>query len=241
MRFSAPLVPGTLIKRYKRFLADIELADGSVVTAHCANSGSMKGLNAPGLRVLLSYRDDPARKLKYTWELVHAGSSWVGLNTSLPNRLVAEAIALGQITELAGYADLQPEQPYGKNSRIDLLLSDPERGRCYVEIKSVTLAEGDMALFPDAVTERGAKHLRELTNMVQQGHRAVMVYLVQREDCRQFRPAAAIDPTYAREFQLARAAGVEAICYACSVSPEGIEVGMRLDVIESIAPSPQVS
>ncbi|HEY9855698.1 MAG TPA: DNA/RNA nuclease SfsA [Stenomitos sp.] len=230
MQYSEPLVEGTLIQRYKRFLADVRLADGTVVTAHCANSGSMLGCKEPGSPVMLSHKPDPKRKLPYSWELVRVGPSWVGINTSLPNRLVAEAIAQGRIPELSGYARVQPEQKYGANSRIDLLLSDPERGLCYVEVKNVTLTDGDLALFPDSVTERGAKHLRELSRMVAEGHRAVMVYLVQRDDCRRFQPAAAIDPTYAREFAAARAAGVEALCYACTVSPEGIEVQTRLPI-----------
>lgn len=230
MQFPEPLVAGTLIQRYKRFLADVRLADGTVVTAHCANSGSMLGCREPGSPVMLSYKPDPKRKLPYSWELVQVGSTWVGINTSLPNRLVAEAIAEGRIPELAGYAALKPEQKYGVNSRIDLLLSDPDRGLCYVEVKNVTLAEGELALFPDSVTERGAKHLRELSRMVQEGHRAVMVYLVQREDCRRFRPAAAIDPVYAREFERALAEGVEALCYACTVTPDGIAVQSRLPI-----------
>lgn len=224
VQFPEPLVAGTLLQRYKRFLADVRLEDGSVVTAHCANSGSMLGCQAPGSPVRLSHKPDPRRKLPYSWELVQVGATWVGVNTSLPNRLVAEAIQAGRIPELAGYATLKPEQKYGVNSRVDLLLSDPERGLCYVEVKNVTLADGELALFPDSVTERGAKHLRELSRMVQEGHRAVMVYLVQREDCRRFRPAESIDPTYAREFELALAAGVEALCYTCTVSPEGIAV-----------------
>lgn len=230
MQFSEPLVAGTLLQRYKRFLADVRLADGTVVTAHCANSGSMLGCKEPGSPVMLSYKPDPKRKLPYSWELVQVGSSWVGVNTSLPNRLVAEAIAQGRIPELGGYARIQPEQRYGVNSRIDLLLSDPDRGLCYVEVKNVTLAEGELALFPDSVTERGTKHLRELSQMVREGHRAVMVYLVQREDCRRFRMAEAIDPTYARAFEAARAEGVEALCYACAVRPEGIEVQTRLPI-----------
>lgn len=230
MQFSQPLIPGTLIQRYKRFLADVRLADGTVVTAHCANSGSMLGCQEPGSPVMLSHKPDPKRKLPYSWELVQVGATWVGINTSLPNRLVAEAIAGGRLPELSGYATLKPEQKYGVNSRIDILLSDPDRGRCYVEVKNVTLAEGDVALFPDSVTERGAKHLRELSQMVREGHRAVMVYLVQREDCRRFRPAERIDPTYARELEAALAAGVEALCYTCTVTPEGIELQERLPI-----------
>lgn len=230
MDFPIPLIPGTLLARYKRFLADVRLDDGRVVTAHCANSGSMRGCAEPGSSVMLSFRDDPARKLKYTWELVRVGATWVGINTALPNRIVAEAIASGAIPELSGYSVIKPEQKYGQNSRIDLLLSDPARRPCYVEVKSVTLAEGAQALFPDAVTERGTKHLRELAAMVRLGHRATMVYLVQREDCDRFWPAEAIDPAYAAMFGLARAAGVEAVCYRCRVSPEGITVAERLPI-----------
>lgn len=230
MDYPAPLIPGTLLKRYKRFLADVRLEDGQVVTAHCANSGSMLGCNLPESPVLLSFRDDPARKLKYTWELVKVGATWVGINTALPNRIVAEAIASGAIPELAGYESLKPEQKYGQNSRIDLLLSDPDKGRCYVEVKNVTLADGAQALFPDAVTERGAKHLRELSAMVAEGHRAVMVYMVQREDCDRFWPAETIDPTYAAAFEAATAAGVEALCYRCTVTPSGVTVSERLPI-----------
>jgi sugar fermentation stimulation protein A len=230
MDYPSPLLPGTLIKRYKRFLADVRLLDGQVVTAHCANSGSMLGCNLPDSQVLLSFRDAPKRKLKYTWELVKVGATWVGINTALPNHIVAEAIQGGAIPELTGYATLKPERKYGRNSRIDLLLSDPEKGLCYVEVKNVTLAEGSQALFPDAVTERGAKHLRELSDMVREGHRAVMVYLVQREDCDCFWPAEAIDPTYAAAFAAAQAAGVEALCYRCTVTPEGVAVAKRLPI-----------
>lgn len=155
-----PLIPGRLIKRYKRFLADIELPDGSTITAHCPNSGSMLGCNLPGSPVMLSISSNPNRKLTHTWELVQFGEYWIGLNTMLPNRLAEEAILDGTITELNGYRTLRREVPYGsERSRIDLLL-EGDKGRCYVEVKNVTLVEGGMALFPDAVTERGQKHLR---------------------------------------------------------------------------------
>ncbi len=231
MKFADPLIEGRLIKRYKRFLADVELIDGGVVTAHCANSGSMLGVKEPGSEVWLSAADNPNRKLRYTWELVRVGDGLVGINTGRPNRLVAEAVAGGAIDELAGYATLRREVKYGRNSRIDLLLEDPSRPPCYVEVKNVTLRrDGGAAEFPDAVTARGAKHLEELTDMVAAGNRAVMVYLVQRGDCDRFAVAADIDPAYAAGLARARAAGVESICRACDVSVDGITVARPLPV-----------
>lgn len=168
------LINGTLIKRYKRFMADIQLEDGSIVTAHCPNSGSMLGCNIPGSRVMISRSDNPGRKLAYTWELVQADGHWVGLNTMLPNRLAEEGILNGTVSELQGYTTLRREVPYGsERSRIDILL-EGEQGRCYVEVKNVTLVEDGVALFPDAVTTRGQKHLRELMQMVQQGNRSTL-------------------------------------------------------------------
>lgn len=222
MKFDNSLTEGRLIKRYKRFLADVELADGSTVVAHCANSGSMLGCKDPGSRVLLSPNTNPKAKLDWRWEMVEVDGALVGINTSHPNKLVEQAILDGTIAELQGYASLRREVKYGGNSRIDILLEDP--GLCYVEVKNVTLRVGDEAQFPDAVTARGTKHLRELTDMVADGHRAVMVYLVQRPDCRHFRPAADIDPTYADALQAAHGAGVEVLCYQCALSPSAIEV-----------------
>ena len=225
MRFPDPLVRGTLVRRYKRFLADIELASGEVVTAHCANPGSMLGLNAPGAEVWLSPSRNPKRKLKYSWELLRVGGGLVGINTAHPNGLVEEAVGAGRIAELDGYAELKREVKYGANSRIDLLLKGPARPDCYVEVKNVHLMRAPgLAEFPDSVTKRGAKHLVELADMVAAGHRAVMVYLVQRTDCDRFALAGDIDPNYATGFGRARAAGVEAICYACAISTDGIEV-----------------
>ncbi len=226
-----PLIPGKLIKRYKRFLADIELEDGSMVTAHCPNSGSMRGCNRPGSPVMLSRSDNPTRKLAYTWELVQVDGHWVGLNTMLPNRLVEEAILNGTITELQGYARLRREVAYGsERSRIDLLL-DGGLGRCYVEVKNVTLVEDDRALFPDAVTERGQKHLRELQEVVQSGHRGVLLFTVQRGDGRAVAPADAIDPAYGRLLRKAVANGVEALAYRAMVQPEEIRLTERLPVL----------
>ncbi len=231
MKFSTPLIEGTLVQRYKRFLADVRLASGEVVVAHCANSGSMLSVKDPGSRVWLSPAADPNRKLRYTWELIAVGDALAGVNTAHPNRLVAEAIAAGKIKELTGYPVLKREQKYGKNSRIDILLEAPDRPACYVEIKNVTMkrgtgnqAGGDLAEFPDAVTERGAKHLREMTDIVKAGGRAVMVYLVQRTDCRRFSVAADIDPAYAAGLAAALAAGVEALCYGCRIGPDAITV-----------------
>jgi len=231
MLLPRPLYPGSLVRRYQRFLADVELADGSVVTAHCPNSGSMKGCNLPGSPVLLSVSDKPGRKLKYTWELVMAKGKWVGINTGHPNRLVREGIENGVIRELQGYPSIRPEVRYGgENSRIDLLLSGSS-GLCYVEVKNVTLVEGNLALFPDAVTTRGQKHLRELMEMVRQGHRGVIFYVVQRGDGEAVAPADAIDAEYGRLLRLAAAKGVELLAYRAGVSPAEISLTHRLPVI----------
>lgn len=231
MIFPHPLVRGHLIRRYKRFLADIMLEDGSLVTAHIANSGAMTGVAEPGTEVWLSPAAKPGRKCAWSWELARIGGYLVGVNTAHPNAIAAEAIMQGRITELTGYQEIRREVCYGINSRIDLLLSSPERPRCYVEIKSVHLKRGDGALFPDAVTTRGAKHLTELRQMVRQGHRAMMVFLVQRADCAWFAPAADIDPVYAAALTGAVAAGVEVCCYDCNPTTAGIEAGRALPLI----------
>lgn len=223
MKFPTSLTPGRLVKRYKRFLADVELEDGAIVVAHCANSGSMLGCKEPGSRVLLSPNTNPKAKLDWRWEMVEADSTWVGINTSHPNKLAEAAILDGTITELQGYESLRREVKYGANSRIDILLEGP--GLCYVEVKNVTLRQEGEARFPDAVTARGTKHLGELSQMVADGHRAVMLYLVQREDCDFFRPAAEIDPTYAAALEAAHEAGVEVFVYGCTLSASAIEVG----------------
>lgn len=229
MRFPRPLVEGRLLRRYKRFLSDVELPDGTVVTAHVANPGSMLGLTAAGARVWLSQSDDPKRKLAYAWELVEADGAVVGVNASRPNRLAEEAIAAGRVPELAGYPTLRREVRYGANSRIDLLLEAPAAPACYVEVKNVHMSRRPGAAeFPDSVTARGAKHLRELAAMADSGHRAVMLYVVQRGDCGHFEIAAGIDPAYAAALDEARARGVEAYCYACNVTPETIELDRPL-------------
>ena len=235
MKFPTPLIRGRLVKRYKRFMADVILEDGTLVVAHCANSGSMRSVDAPDSEVWLSPASNPDRKLRYTWELIRIGDALVGINTSHPNALVKEAIEAGLIPELAGYAGVRREVKYGKNSRIDLLLEDPKRPPCYVEVKNVTMRRGTApdahAEFPDAVTARGAKHLVELADMVNQGHRAAMVYLVQRPDCRTFRVAADIDPTYAKGLETAMEKGVEALAYGCAVTPEGVTVAAPVEIL----------
>jgi sugar fermentation stimulation protein A len=228
MKFPAPLIEGRLVRRYKRFLADVELADGGVVTAHCANPGSMLSVDAAGAEVWLSPARNPERKLKYTWEMIRVGRGLVGINTALPNALVAEAIEAGRVPELAGYDALRREVKYGKNSRIDILLDGRDGRPCYVEVKNVTmkreLSPKAPAEFPDAPTARGAKHLDELSAMVRKGSRAVMFYLVQRQDSKACGVAADIDPGYAKALEKAVEAGVEVLCYGCRLSPTEIAV-----------------
>jgi sugar fermentation stimulation protein A len=233
MRFSAPLLPATLIRRYKRFLADVRLPSGDEVTVHVANPGGMIGIALPGARVWLSKSDNLKRKLAHSWELVEidfgGGFELVGVNTAHPNRIVAEAIAAGAIVELAGYTDVRREVKYGRNSRIDLLLTDPARPPCYVEVKNVHLMrERGLAEFPDAVTARGAKHLDELADMVAAGGRAVMVYLIQIGSAERFALADDIDPVYAQAFSRATAAGVEALAYACALDEGEIRLARRV-------------
>lgn len=230
MRFPVPLVRGSLIRRYKRFLADVLLDTGEEVTAHVANSGAMLGTSAPGMEVWLSPANSPTRKLAWSWELCRVDGALIGVNTAWPNGIAAEAIADGRIAELTGYDTIRREVKYGKNSRIDLLLEAAGRPTCYVEVKNVHLKRGEWAEFPDAVTVRGAKHLRELRDMVAEGSRAVMLYLVQREDCVGFRPAADIDPAYADGLVAAMGDGVEAICYTCRMTLQDITIKGRLPI-----------
>jgi sugar fermentation stimulation protein A len=238
MKFARSLTPGILIQRYKRFLADVTIAGGVTVTASCPNTGSMLGLTRPGSKVWLSESDSPTRKYRHSWEMIEtdigAGPQLVGINTGRPNALVTEAIQSGLITELAGYSTLRREIKYGLNSRIDVLLSGGRDSRdCYVEVKNVHLMrDGGLAEFPDSKTERGAKHLRELASMVEQGHRAVMVFLVQRSDAERFKLAADIDPAYAAAFETALASGVEMLCYRCKLSPTEIAVEKRIEIAD---------
>ncbi|NOD76292.1 MULTISPECIES: DNA/RNA nuclease SfsA [unclassified Ruegeria] len=226
MRFETPLVPARLIRRYKRFLADCTLEDGHEVTAHCANPGSMMGLAEPGEKIWLEPNDDPKKKLKYGWRLVdHENGHFTGVDTSVPNRALRAALEAGEIAELAAYDTVRPEVKYGENSRIDFLLTGPGLPHAYVEVKSVTLSrQPGLAEFPDSVTARGTKHLGELAAMAAQGHRAIMLYLVQRTDCDQFALAADIDPAYAAAFESAQAQGVERLVYGTEISPLGVAV-----------------
>ena len=236
MKFTTPLVRGTLIKRYKRFLTDVTLEDGEVITASCPNTGSMMGLKDPGNRVWLSTSDNPKRKYRHTWEMVEVTKDGqktiVGLNTGRPNAIVSEAIRSGEIAELAGYANLRNEVKYGANSRIDILLEDDNRPACYVEVKNVTLLrKKGVAEFPDGVTARGAKHLKEMSEMVRQGHRATMFYLAQRADAEQLTFASDIDPAYLEAYKEARKARVEAIAYACTLSEDGIILDRTIPIL----------
>jgi sugar fermentation stimulation protein A len=236
MRFPSALERGRLLQRYKRFLADVALDSGETVTASCPNTGAMLGLTAPGSRVWLSRSDSPTRKYAHTWEMVEAdlgrGPSLVGINTGHPNRLVAEAIASSRIKTLTGYQTLRREVRYGEASRIDILLEDARKGRCYVEVKNVHLMrQAGLAEFPDCVTERGAKHLRELAAMAAEGHRAVMVFLIQRTDAKRFSLAADLDPGYAAAFRVASEAGAEAMAFRCRMGEAEIALDRAVPIV----------
>ena len=222
---------GRLIRRYKRFLADIQLAAG-VVTAACPNTGSLMGCCEPGSRVWLSENDSASRKYRHTWEIVEVGKVMVGINTGLPNKLVSEAIAGGVIGELAGYETLRREVRYGEEaSRVDFVLESPGREACYVEVKNVTAAANKgVALFPDCVSERGSRHLRELIRMKARGLRPVQLYCVQRGDVKEVRPADGIDHEYGQTLREAIAAGVEVLAYRAQVGPDEIRLVERIPV-----------
>ncbi len=217
-------IPGKLIRRYKRFLADIELENGEIITAHCANTGSMQGLCEPGSLVRISKSDNPKRKLAYSWETILVNDTWVGINTALPNRVIKIALEQNLFPQLKNrYDKILPEVPYGKDgkSRVDFLLSKSEKSDIYLEVKNVTLAEGDTALFPDAVTTRGQKHLRELMALTPT-HQAIMLYFINRGDCDRFSPSEVCDPEYAKLLRQAVAKGVEVLPLRFSLTPEGI-------------------
>lgn len=224
------MIPGTLIRRYKRFLADVLLEDGREVTAHCPNPGSMMGLKDPGLRVWLEPNDDPRKKLKYGWRLLELpGGQWVGIDATAPNRIVGEALRAGRVGELAGYGDIRAEQKYGTRSRIDFLLREPGRADAYVEIKNVHLMrQPGLAEFPDCVTDRGAKHLGELARVVEDGARGVMFYCIQMTGADRFAVAGDLDPAYLRAFDAARAAGVDVLVYDTNITTQGITLGQRI-------------
>ncbi|MEO5363701.1 MAG: DNA/RNA nuclease SfsA [Magnetococcus sp. DMHC-8] len=222
MDFSSPLVPAVFLKRYNRFLADFQMANGSTVTAHCANTGSMLGLLTPGSAAMLSHSDNPQRKLAYTWELVRENDSWVGIHTGRTNTIVLEALRREILPEFIGYGEFKSEVQVADGSRLDFRLSKDGLPDCFVEVKSVTLRQGNVALFPDAVTKRGHRHLEVLASLKQQGHRSALLFIVQREDCVLFRPASAIDPTYAATLRQVVQAGVEVLVYHCAVCPQAI-------------------
>lgn len=237
MRFPAPLLEGRLLRRYKRFLADVRLQGGEEITAHCANPGAMLGLLVPQARVFLSESDNPARKLRYSWEVVEAdfgrGPEYVGVSTALPNTLVGAALRAGFFHEFEGWPQVRREVKYGAASRVDFLLEGEGRPPVYVEVKNVHLMrETGLAEFPDCATARGAKHMRELADMARAGARACVVFLIQMKADR-FTLARDLDPAYARAFEEALAAGVECIALTCDVSPEGIEIARRVPLVQS--------
>jgi len=236
MKFTTPLIEGRLISRYKRFFADIELTDGSTVTAHCANTGSMAGLKQAGSRVWISRADNPKRKLQYDWRIVEICQdlepALVGVHTAWPNKIVEEALNSQKIHELAGYDNLRREVKYGENSRIDFLLESEHKPPCYVEVKSITFSRTrGLAEFPDSPSIRAAKHVMELTNMVKAGARGVMLYIVQRDDCNRFSIASDVDPKYKEAINTANEVGVESICYGCTLSAQEITISKPIKIL----------
>lgn len=228
MKIEKPLYYGALLKRYKRFMADIKLKNGEIITAHCANSGSMKTCTEPGWKVVVSDSQNPKRKLRFTWEMVHNGKCWIGINTQLANKIVKEALEKNQIPELVGYERIITEKKYGENSRIDIFMEKPGV-QCYVEIKNVTLVDKGFFQFPDSVTERGLKHLNELIEMKKQGKRAVMFFLIQRNDARIFKPCEEIDPEYALKLKEVYEQGVEILPYVANVTPTEISISHKVE------------
>lgn len=232
MKYSSPLQRVTLVKRYKRFLGDVVLADGRQITVHTPNTGSMLGCSEPGSPIWIRDSGSETRKYRFSWELSELASGvLVGVNTGLANQLVVEAVRNGLVASLNGYAQLRTEVPYGQErSRIDILLENGDAPPCYIEVKNVTARSGDHAIFPDAVTVRGTKHLRELMQMVKEGRRGVIFFCVQREDVTVFRPAAEIDPLYAETLKQAVAAGVEAIAWRAAITPSEVVLSQPLPV-----------
>lgn len=228
--FSTTLHKARLEKRYKRFFADVVLDNGTKATAHCPNTGSMATCMSPGATVWLTFSDDPKRKLKWTWELTETDGGYIGINTMMPNRVVEHSIRAGLLPELSGYSGIQREVKYGTNSRIDILLTGDGRPDCYVEIKNTTLFNGVNVLFPDAVTERGQKHLRELAAMAKKGHRAVIFFFVNRPEGMAFAPADDIDPVYGKLLREVHKAGVEIIAYRAGHSMDGITTTSSLEI-----------
>jgi sugar fermentation stimulation protein A len=225
------LVAGNLIRRYNRFLADVTLQNRTVVTAHCPNTGSMRGCCEAGRPVYLSWHDEPRRRLKYTWELIDMPTSLVGIHTLVPNRLVFESAKAGLIPEIGSYDAIQREVQVGNGSRIDLLLANAEHDRCYIEIKNCTLVEKEVALFPDAVTARGLKHINALKSLTVAGYRCIMFYVIQRMDAKIFRPADHIDPEYGRELRRAVKKGIEVLAYDTAIDLGGIRLNQPIPAL----------
>ncbi len=232
MIFEPPLIRATLIRRYNRFLADVTLEDGSEVTAHCANPGTMLSVNMPGSAVWLQRNDDPKRKLRYSWKLIELDEGhFAGIDTGIPNIIVGDALKAARIPLLAAYGTIRAEVKYREKSRVDFLLSEPDLPDCYVEVKNVHLRrEGTLAEFPDCVTKRGAKHMGDLAAMVEEGHRAVLIYVVQRTDCDHFAISADLDPGYAKAAAAAKAAGVEMLALGTSITVQGITLASPISV-----------
>lgn len=229
MIFTQALIPATLIRRYKRFLVDVTLQDGKNATAYCPNTGSMRGCAEPGSPVLLSVSDNKKRKHPLTLEMVYSGSTWVGVNTARTNAIVAEALLEDRVDAIGTIEDLRREITVSPATRLDLLAKS-RSGKIYIEVKNCTLVEEGVAMFPDAVTDRGTRHLLELVRLREQGHRAVIFYLVQREDACSFRPAFSIDPRYAEVLAEVRGRGVEIVAYRAAVSPTEIRLATPLAV-----------
>jgi len=229
MTFDPPLIKGTLIRRYKRFLADVQLENGEVVIAHCTNSGSMKTCIEEGAPVFLTPVNDPKRKTKFTWELIYINNGWIGINTSVPNKLAYEWLKSGKITKLSGYSKVQREVKFG-DSRFDVY-AESQKEKCFIEVKNVTMKVGTVARFPDAVTSRGLKHLETLLKVKQSGMRAVMLYVIQRMDVEAFGPAKDIDPKYATALAKVHRQGVEIIAVQVKVTPEKIEYWRELPFV----------
>ena len=233
MQFPSILVKARLLKRYKRFFVDAELNNGKIITAHCPNTGSMRGLTDPGSVIWVSKSDNPKRKLKYTWELIEdkLTKTLIGINTQSPNKIVYEALNNKLINKLKSYSEIKKEVKYGNNSRIDFLLNDINNNKCYLEVKNVHFSpKKGLAQFPDSVTTRGTKHLKELSNIAKSGTRAVMIYLVQRKDCSKFSIAYDIDPSYANYFDIAKKSGVEMLSYSCDINKKSISISKSIEI-----------
>lgn len=230
MRFEDPPIVGRFLRRYKRFFADVEV-DGDVVIAHCPNTGSLLGCKEEGAPAWLRDSKDDKRKLRLSWQAIQVGEAWVNVDTNLPNRVVAEALEAGQVPGLESYTEVKREVKYGENSRIDVLLRGEGLPDAYVEVKNTTLAEGATGLFPDAVTARGLKHLGELAKVVADGHRAVQLFFVSRDDVDVFRPADAIDPAYANALRDAAEAGVEVRAFTTDVQPTELNLARELEIV----------